>query len=64
MNDSLHQVTVNFSDGVSRTFGVAAETSILDAAIEAEVPLLYQCRSGSCSSCIAQLSEGEAHTLA
>ncbi|MCY1281878.1 Benzoate 1,2-dioxygenase electron transfer component [compost metagenome] len=62
MNDSPHQVTVNFSDGVSRSFSVAAETSILDAAIEAEVPLLYQCRSGSCSSCIAQLSEGEAHT--
>ena len=26
MNDSPHQVTVNFSDGVSRSFSVAAET--------------------------------------
>ncbi|WP_375741401.1 FAD-binding oxidoreductase [Pseudomonas boanensis] len=62
MKDLQHQVTVNFSDGVSRSFNVGAETSILDAAIEAEIPLLYQCRSGSCSSCIAQLAVGVAHT--
>jgi benzoate/toluate 1,2-dioxygenase reductase subunit len=62
MNDKQHQVTVNFSDGVSRSFSVAEQTSILDAALAAEIPLLYQCRSGSCSSCIAQLSEGDACT--
>ncbi|MDH4611658.1 ring-hydroxylating dioxygenase ferredoxin reductase family protein [Pseudomonas sp. BN102] len=62
MNDILHQVTFNFADGVSRSLSVAGNTSILDAALEAEIPLLYQCRSGSCSSCIAQLSGGEAHT--
>lgn len=62
MNDILHQVTFNFADGVSRSLSVAGGTSILDAALEAEIPLLYQCRSGSCSSCVAQLSEGEAHT--
>ncbi|MDH4555605.1 2Fe-2S iron-sulfur cluster binding domain-containing protein [Pseudomonas sp. BN417] len=62
MNDILHQVTFNFADGVSRSLSVAGDASILDAALEAEIPLLYQCRSGSCSSCVAQLSEGEAHT--
>ena len=62
MKDAMHQITVNFADGVSRSFAVPAETSILDAAIEAEIPLLYQCRSGGCSSCIAQLAEGEART--
>lgn len=62
MKDPMHQVTVNFTDGVSRSFDVAAGTSILDAALAAEIPLLYQCRSGSCSSCIAQLTDGEAHT--
>lgn len=64
MNDQMHQVTVNFSDGVSRSFSVGAESNILDAALQAEVPLLFQCRSGSCSSCIAQLADGEAHTRA
>ncbi|WP_172152926.1 ring-hydroxylating dioxygenase ferredoxin reductase family protein [Pseudomonas tumuqii] len=62
MKDTQHQVTLNFADGVSRSFSVAADTSILDAALAADVPLLYQCRSGSCSSCIAQLAEGEANT--
>lgn len=62
MKDQTHQVTVNFSDGVSRSFSVAADASILDAALEAQVPLLYQCRSGSCSSCIAHLADGEAVT--
>ncbi|EOG4615711.1 2Fe-2S iron-sulfur cluster-binding protein [Pseudomonas aeruginosa] len=57
-----HQVTFNFADGVSRSLVVAADASILDAALAAKVPLLYQCRSGSCSSCVAQLADGEAHT--
>ncbi len=62
MKDAIHQVTVNFADGVSRSFAVPAEASILDAAIEAEIPLLYQCRSGGCSSCMAQLADGDART--
>lgn len=62
MKEQMHQVTLNFADGVSRSFSVAAQTSILDAALQAEIPLLFQCRSGSCSSCIAQLSEGDAVT--
>ncbi|RJG13618.1 methane monooxygenase [Pseudomonas cavernicola] len=62
MKEQIHQVTLNFADGVSRSFSVAAKNSILDAALAAEVPLLYQCQSGSCSSCIAHLSEGDAVT--
>ncbi|MBA6420992.1 ring-hydroxylating dioxygenase ferredoxin reductase family protein [Pseudomonas sp. 5Ae-yellow] len=64
MKEQIHQVTVNFSDGISRSFDVEAGSNIIDAAIEAEIPLLYQCRSGSCSTCIAQLAEGEAKTRA
>jgi benzoate/toluate 1,2-dioxygenase reductase subunit len=62
MKEQIHQVTLNFADGVSRSFDVAAKSTILDAALAADVPLLYQCQSGSCSSCIAQLSEGDAVT--
>ncbi|HJV86871.1 MAG TPA: ring-hydroxylating dioxygenase ferredoxin reductase family protein [Noviherbaspirillum sp.] len=56
----MHQVTLNYADGVSHSFEVASGELILDAAIAAEVPLLYQCQSGSCSSCAAQLSSGDA----
>lgn len=62
MNEQQHQITLSFADGVTRTFSVAASSNILDAAIEAEMPLLYQCRSGSCSSCICNLVEGDAVT--
>ncbi len=62
MNEQQHQITLNFSDGVTHTFGVAPHSNILDAAIAAEMPVLYQCRSGGCSSCICNLAEGEAVT--
>lgn len=51
-NSIMHKVTLNFSDGVTKEFQVQPNTSILDAALENDIPLLYQCRSGSCSSCI------------
>jgi benzoate/toluate 1,2-dioxygenase reductase subunit len=57
------KVTVAFSDGVEHELAVEAGRSVLDTALEAGLPLLYQCRSGSCSSCIATLVEGETETL-
>ncbi|MDG2968008.1 2Fe-2S iron-sulfur cluster binding domain-containing protein [Pseudomonas extremaustralis] len=62
MNEPVHQVTLNFADGVTRSFSVAPNSNILDAAIEAHMPVLFQCRSGSCSSCISTLTKGEALT--
>lgn len=58
----MRNVTLNYADGVSRSFEVAPGELILDAAIAAEVPVLYQCQSGSCSSCTATLSSGDAQT--
>lgn len=58
-----HTVTLNFSDGVSKAFQIEPNSNILDAALANDIPLLYQCRSGSCSSCICTLKEGEASTL-
>ena len=60
----MHHVTLNYADGISRSFKVAPGEHILDAAIAAEVPVLYQCQSGSCSSCAATLSSGDARTRA
>ncbi|WP_327753194.1 ring-hydroxylating dioxygenase ferredoxin reductase family protein [Sphingobium sp. SJ10-10] len=53
-----------FADGVERSVSVTAGDTILDAGLAAELPLLYQCRSGSCSSCIAKLVEGETRQAA
>lgn len=58
----MHHVTLNYADGISRSFEVAPGTPILDAAIAAGIPVLYQCKSGSCSSCTAKLAAGDAQT--
>lgn len=60
----MKTVTLNFNDGVVHTFEVETGTSILDAALEHELPVLYQCRSGSCSSCLAHLAEGTSTVMA
>jgi benzoate/toluate 1,2-dioxygenase reductase subunit len=49
-----------FSDGVERLVAVRRGELVLDAALAADVPVLNQCRSGSCTSCLARLVEGEA----
>jgi benzoate/toluate 1,2-dioxygenase reductase subunit len=54
------QVTLTFSDGVEHELAVEPGQSVLDAGLAAGLPLLYQCRSGSCSSCLARLVEGRA----
>jgi benzoate/toluate 1,2-dioxygenase reductase subunit len=56
------KVAIAFSDGVEHELTVEPGQTVLDAAVAAELPILYQCRSGSCSSCIATLVEGEAET--
>ncbi|TAL52862.1 FAD-binding oxidoreductase [Pandoraea sp.] len=58
-----HQITVNFADGVSHTFAAELGESILDAAIRAEVPVVYQCRAGACATCACQLDEGDAANI-
>ena len=62
MNTSEHQVTLRFADGVQQSVTVGPCESVLEAALNNGVPLLHQCQSGSCSSCIAHLSEGDAVT--
>ena len=57
-------VTLQFADGVSKNVTVRPGESVLDAALAAEVPLIHQCCSGSCSSCIATLTEGQANMRA
>ena len=60
---TTHKVTVAFSDGIEHELAVEGGRSVLDAALKAGLPLLFQCRSGSCSSCLATLIAGKAETL-
>lgn len=57
---NTHDVTLTFDDGVEQTLPVAEGQTILDAAIAADAPVLYQCQSGTCTSCIAKLTDGDA----
>jgi benzoate/toluate 1,2-dioxygenase reductase subunit len=55
---NAHRVTLRFEDGVEREIDAGADEFVLDAALRQGVPLVYQCRSGSCSTCVGQLVSG------
>ncbi|SIT44643.1 Oxidoreductase FAD-binding domain protein [Paraburkholderia ribeironis] len=57
---SVRNVTFNFRDGKATSVAVQQGESVLDAALAAGIPVLHQCRSGSCSSCMGRLVEGRA----
>ena len=54
------KATIAFSDGVEHELTVEPGQSVLEAALAAETPVLYQCSTGSCGSCLAHLDEGDA----
>lgn len=56
----MHAVTLRFRDGVTLGIAVAPGQTVLDAALAQDAPLLFQCRSGSCATCIADLAHGPA----
>jgi benzoate/toluate 1,2-dioxygenase reductase subunit len=53
-----HRVTLRFEDGVEKEIEAGAGEFVLDAALRQGVPLVYQCRSGSCSTCVGQMVSG------
>jgi len=60
MSTADYNVSLTFKNGHSRAITVPAGQSVLDAALAAEIPILNQCHSGSCSSCQATLADGQA----
>ena len=54
------RTTFLFADGSAREALLSPDTSVLEGAIAQNLPILYQCKSGSCGTCIAQLLEGDA----
>jgi benzoate/toluate 1,2-dioxygenase reductase subunit len=57
---TVNNVTLSFRDGFATSVAVQQGESVLDAALAAGIPVLHQCRSGSCSSCMARLVDGRA----
>jgi ferredoxin-NADP reductase/ferredoxin len=57
-----HRITLRFEDGVEKEITVEPREFVLDAALRQGVPLVHQCRSGSCSTCIAQVVDSEVET--
>lgn len=55
---AAHRVTLRFEDGVEKQIEVGGGELVLDAALRQNVPLVHQCRSGSCSTCVARLESG------
>ena len=47
---NAQRVTLRFEDGVEKEIEAGADEFVLDAALRQGVPLVYQCRSGSCST--------------
>src|SRR5438132_1772955 len=56
---SVNRITLRFEDGIEKQIEARAAEFVLDAALRQGVPLVHQCRSGSCSTCIAQLTAGD-----
>ena len=52
-------VVCRFSDEVEQSITVAPDQTVLEAALSADLPLLHQCRSGACGSCVATVVTGD-----
>lgn len=50
---------INKKENLDTTLEIDEDTTILDAAEEAGIDLPSSCRSGSCSSCVGKIVEGE-----
>ncbi|WP_114576793.1 2Fe-2S iron-sulfur cluster binding domain-containing protein [Saliphagus sp. LR7] len=50
-----HDVTLEWPDGRSRTLAVEPRESVLDAALRKGLRLPYDCRKGTCTTCVGRV---------
>jgi 2Fe-2S type ferredoxin len=50
---------ISKKENIDTTIEIDEETTILDGAEEAGIELPFSCHSGSCSSCVGKIVEGE-----
>ena len=53
-----HRVTIRYCDGTARAMQVAAGQTVLDAADANAVPIVSECQSGVCGTCVGRCTEG------
>jgi ferredoxin len=53
---------INKKEELDTVIEVDEDTTILDGAEEAGIELPFSCHSGSCSSCVGKIVEGELYT--
>lgn len=55
----MHRARLIFQDGAELTVAVEPGQTLLEGALAADVPVRYDCCSGSCGSCVVQCLEGQ-----
>ncbi|MEQ9143992.1 MAG: FAD-binding oxidoreductase [Parvibaculaceae bacterium] len=55
-----HQVTICYSDGVARTIPLEPDETVLEAADAHGVPIVSECLSGVCGTCVGRCTGGHA----
>ena len=53
-----HVVTIRYCDGTERAMQVAAGQTVLDAADANAVPIVSECHSGVCGTCVGRCTQG------
>jgi NAD(P)H-flavin reductase/ferredoxin/2-polyprenyl-6-methoxyphenol hydroxylase-like FAD-dependent oxidoreductase len=53
-----HRVTIRYCDGTARAMQVAAGQTVLDAADANAVPIVSECHSGVCGTCVGRCTQG------
>lgn len=55
----MHRARLIFQDGAERTVEVESGQTVLEGALAVDLPVRYDCCSGSCGSCVVQCLEGQ-----
>jgi len=55
----MHRARLIFQDGAERTVEVESGQTVLEGALAVDLPVRYDCCSGSCGSCVVQCLDGQ-----